>query len=83
MVKILLSVETSSGTAGNGAPVAFALRDRIFKVREIVDHWDGIDHAYYKVIADDGNLYVIRHDLEENQWEMMLMEATAPDERRS
>jgi hypothetical protein len=71
MVKISVRVELSA----DGIPVAFALRGRRFAVSELLDSWHGTDHAYFKLIASDGALYVIRHDLGENAWEMVLMEA--------
>jgi hypothetical protein len=55
-------------------PVAFTLLDRTFRVREVVDHWWGSDHTYCKLVADDGNIYVIRRDLENDTWEMVMME---------
>jgi hypothetical protein len=82
-MKILLKVETFSQAAGDGAPTSFTLRDRRFRIRGIVDQWHGADHVYFKLVADDGNLYVIRHNLEENEWEMVLMEALSPDERKA
>ena len=74
MTRILLNVETFPDQTGHGAPLSFALHGRKFLVREIVDRWSGADHLYFKVIADDGNFYVLRHDLKENEWEMVLME---------
>lgn len=74
MAKIRLNVELTD----DGIPVRFTLREKRFAVRAMLDRWDGADHTYFKVVADDGNLYVIRHDLEENEWEMVLMEAAAP-----
>ncbi len=71
MTRILLHVETSPD---DGEPVAIMHHARRLKVREIIDRWDGTAHAYVKLIADDGNLYVIRHDIGENEWEMVLME---------
>ncbi len=71
MTKIRLNIELSS----DSVPASFALRERIFTVRAVLDRWYGADHAYFKLIASDGNLYVIRHDLEDNEWEMVLMEA--------
>lgn len=72
MAKIRLNVEI---TSSDGIPVSFALGERTFAVRAMLDRWEGADHAYFKLIADDGNLYVLRHDLTENEWEMVLMEA--------
>ncbi len=75
MVRFQIKVQTSSRQGELLIPVAFALRDRYFQVLEITDSWHGADHAYYKVIADDGNLYVIKHDLDEDSWELVQMEA--------
>jgi len=75
MVKISLKVETYSGYKADERPVSFTLLNRRFQVREIVDQWYGVDHTYYKLIADDSNLYIIRHDKEADEWEMVMMEA--------
>ncbi|HEY6871412.1 MAG TPA: hypothetical protein VI298_01665 [Geobacteraceae bacterium] len=72
MAKIRLTVKISPA---DSVPHSFTLRDREFSVRAVLDRWEGADHAYYKLIADDGNLYVIRRDREDNEWEMVLMEA--------
>jgi len=75
MVKITLQVKTYSGYKADERPVSFTLINRTFQVREIVDQWYGIDHAYYKLIADDSNLYILRHDKGADEWELVLMEA--------
>ncbi len=77
MVRILVKVQTSVREGELLIPVSFALRDRSFQVLEVSDSWHGADHAYYKVIADDGNLYVIKHDLDEDSWELVQMEVIA------
>jgi hypothetical protein len=74
MVRIPINVQTSSVAGELMNPVSFALRDRTFQVMELVDSWHGSDHAYYKIIADDGNLYVIKHDLDADAWELVQME---------
>lgn len=56
-------------------PDAFMLGDRLFRVREVVDRWDGEDHAFFKVVAEDGITFILRHDLETDQWEITLMDA--------
>lgn len=75
MVKISLKVETYSGYKADERPVSFTLVNRTFQVKEILDQWYGVDHTYYKLIADDSNLYIIRHDREMDEWEMVMMEA--------
>ncbi len=75
MVTITVKVQTRSEPGALLSPVSFTLRDRTFQITEIVDAWHGVDHAYYKLIADDGNLYVIKHDLDADAWELVQMEA--------
>lgn len=82
MAKIVLKVETSTGSASAGLPVSFTLLERKFMVSELMDSWHGVDHAYFKLVADDGNLYVIRHDLERDEWEIVLTETVSPARMR-
>jgi hypothetical protein len=74
MVQVQIKVQTASLPGELENPVSFALLDRTFQVIEVEDSWHGADQAYYKIIADDGNLYVIKHDLDADLWEMVQME---------
>ena len=69
-----ISVECYAGHKADERPVTFTLREKTFLVEQIVDRWYGEDYDYFKLIADDGNLYVIRRDRVEDEWEMVLME---------
>ena len=69
-----IKVSTYSGYKNDERPTAFTLAERTFQVLEIVDRWYGEDHAYFKLIADDGNLYVIRRDGETDSWELVMTE---------
>ena len=77
MVLMAIKVQTYCMRGELENPVSFALRERTFKVIEITDRWHGSDKAYYKITADDGNLYVIKHDLEADAWELVQMEVIA------
>jgi hypothetical protein len=73
-----LTVTTYSGHKADERPTAFTLGGRTFQVLEVVDRWYGEDHAYFKLTADDGNLYVIRHDTAADLWELVMFEAAPP-----
>jgi hypothetical protein len=60
---VKISVQTYSGYKGDERPVRFRLDDREYLVEEIVDRWYGPDDAFFKVRADDGNVYILRHHL--------------------
>ncbi len=63
-----LDVESYAGYRGEQEPRAFRLGERRFAVLEIVDRWVGPDHRYFRVSADDGNLYVLRRDDATERW---------------
>ena len=43
-------------------PVRFQLNQSVYFVEELLDQWYGPADRYFKVRADDGNLYILRHD---------------------
>lgn len=75
MVGISLTVQTTPGYGAHEDPVSFTILDRTFHVTEIMDRWYGKDSSYFRLIADDGNLYMIKHDLDTDEWELVQMEA--------
>ena len=73
-----LRVSTHSGYKADERPVAFTLGERTLQVREVVDRWYGEEHAYFKLLAEDGNLYLVRHDTVTDEWELVMFEAVSP-----
>ena len=39
-------------------------------VAEVLDRWDGDAHRYFRLRADDGCVYILRHDLRGDFWEL-------------
>jgi len=71
-----LRVECYAGYKGEETPRAFHLGDRRIAVAEVLDRWLAPDHRYFKVRGDDGGLYILRHDVEKDRWELTLYEQT-------
>jgi hypothetical protein len=65
-----LRVECYSGRKANERPVRFQLGDHVYMVEEVTDQWYGPDSTYFKVRADDGNLYILRHFEVHDKWEL-------------
>lgn len=63
-----IQVECYAGHRGEEAPRRFTLGERQVEVVEIVDAWLGPDHRYFKVTADDGFTYLLKHDMQECGW---------------
>ena len=56
-----LRVECYAGYKGDQRPRLFYMDGRRFEVRVLLDTWYGPDDEYFRVLADDGNTYVLRH----------------------
>lgn len=63
-----IRVECYSGFRADERPLRFAIRDHFFDVREVDDQWYSPDATYFRVLADDGNFYVLRHDEGRDLW---------------
>jgi hypothetical protein len=57
---VRVRVECYSGSKADERPVRFWLDERAFLVDEVLDQWYGPSDAFFKVRADDGNLYILR-----------------------
>ncbi len=58
------------GLADSGRPYSFQIGEHEYIIREIVDQWYGSEHQFFKVRADDGNIYILKHSLCKNLWEL-------------
>ena len=48
-----------------------------FAVRAVVDRWFAPTQRWFKVDADDGNMYVLRHDEASGDWEIAAYRSVA------
>jgi hypothetical protein len=60
-VSLALRVRCYSGRRADERPTGFTLGSHDYLVEEVVDQWYGPDRTYFKVRADDGNLYILSH----------------------
>ncbi len=65
-----IRVESYDGYRAGERPLRFHLGRKRREVVEILDRWYGEDHDYFKVRADDGGVYVLRHGRGEGGWEL-------------
>jgi hypothetical protein len=48
--------------------------ERHIEIIELCDRWDGPTYRYFKVIGEDGNLYIVRYDEPRGEWDLTLFE---------
>jgi len=68
--RIKVAVQCYAGYKGEERPTSFALEGRTLQVVDIVDRWYDIDSRCFKVLADNGTTYLLRHDLNTDSWDM-------------
>ena len=68
----MITVECFSGYKLNERPIAFSLMDQRYEVKDIVDRWYGEGTRYFKVRADDDNIYLLKYDEWEDCWEFVF-----------
>jgi len=57
-----LEVDLYSGRIADERPVRFRLDGHEYLVEEVLDESYGPSDSYFKVRADDGNLYILRKE---------------------
>lgn len=64
----VIHVTCYSGYKANERPIHFTVRGRKLRVEKIIDRWYGTDHSYFKILANDQKVYVIRYDHDTDVW---------------
>lgn len=65
---IQLRVECHAGYRADESPLRFELRGRLFEVSEVEDRWYSPGAIYFRVKAEDGDYYILRHDEGMDVW---------------
>ena len=55
-----IEVSAYSGYKANERPLYFVLEQQKMEVRKVLGRWVGQDHNYFKVLADDGRVYLLK-----------------------
>lgn len=57
-----IKVECYAGHKADEKPISFTFGEKKLMIEEIIDQWRGLGVEYFKVLADDGEAYLLRHD---------------------
>jgi len=80
MLTMRLQVQCNPGSKADERPLRFQLNDHEYMVEELIDQWYGPEHQFFKLRADDGNLYILRHQtsVPNGEWELVSFRETKP-----
>ena len=65
-----IQVDCYCGYRGEETPRRFWLAARCVEVSQVLDRWLAPDHRYFKVLGDDKDIYILRHDPHGRAWEL-------------
>ena len=71
----IIRVECYAGYRGEESPRRFFLDQRKIEVLEILDRWLAPDHRYFKLKGDDGAVYIILYDVDQDQWQLTMFDS--------
>ncbi len=63
-----IRVECYAGHRADERPTRFVLGGQPFEVSELDGRWYSPEASYFRVRAEDGNYYVLRHDEVQDLW---------------
>jgi hypothetical protein len=66
-----IEVQCYAGYKAEERPVSFLLEDEKRVVEDIIDQWHGEDHTYFKVVADDHRVYLLRYNRTGDFWTLV------------
>ena len=72
---MFIKVESYSGYRADERPLRFAVGGRTYEVIEVEDRWYSPRATYFRVVALDGNRYVLYHDEETDLWSLEAFRA--------
>jgi hypothetical protein len=79
---LAIAVSCTSGYRGEETPRQLIIAGRTRHVTQVLDRWLAPEHRYFKLRCDDGGIYILRHDVNANRWELTFFrqEAALADE---
>jgi hypothetical protein len=80
--RLRIKVESYAGYRNDEIPRCFYMGDRKIDVEEILDRWIAPDHRYFKLRGGDECVYILRHDVVNDFWELTMFSSGGIDELR-
>jgi hypothetical protein len=73
---MVIEVECYAGYRADERPLRFRMGERVYEVVEVEDRWYSPRAIYFRVIASDGNRYLLCHDEESDVWRLEAFRAS-------
>jgi hypothetical protein len=67
-----IQVTCYAGYRGEETPRIISFRSREVAVKKVLDRWLDPAHRYFKILGDDKGIYIIRHNMDSWDWELIF-----------
>jgi hypothetical protein len=64
----VIEVQCYAGYRADERPRSFILNERTHIIEHIIDRWRSPEFEFFKVAADDGKVYLLKHDMRQHAW---------------
>ena len=71
---IEIKVECYAGYRTEETPRIIRFQPRKIEVKKVLDRWLDPEYRYFKLLGDDGGIYIIRHDMNTWTWELIFFQ---------
>ena len=78
----LVRVECYSGYRADERPVRLHLGERAMEVMAVEDRWYSPGATYFRVLVDDGDRYMVRHEEAQDVWSLVGYRAPSLIDRK-
>ena len=75
MIEQLVRVECYSGQRADERPVRILFESQTLEIAEVEDRWYSPGATYFRVLAEGGGRYVLRHDDAQDVWSLTAFRA--------
>jgi hypothetical protein len=70
LVERIVKVECYAGHKSDERPVRVQLGGRVEEVRSVEDRWYSPGATYFRVVVENGDRYILRHDDAQDVWSL-------------
>lgn len=75
MARLKVECRAQGTTGATGPePSRFGQPGAMRDVAAVIDRWPGEDHQYFRVRCEDDAVYILRHDLRADAWQIVFFE---------
>lgn len=72
---LTVQVECDADHLGEETPRRFFMGEKPIEVEEVIDRWLAPEYSYFKVRGTGKDIYILRHDVLKERWELTLFQS--------